>query len=512
MRIRSIGHVALRAASAATHASDPSCALSADVDCVDAFTGATVLIVTNALPTGPGSLAQAIADANADAGPNIIGFNLSGACPRTIPLAMNPLPAITDSLSIRGYTQPGAGPNTNALADNATICMQIKVAAGYSIANGLRFAPTDVAATLDVSGLSIGGFDDGIRIEGGNYTIGGNFIGLAADGSTPATNAYNGVHVVASNAYFATTRLLGGSDPAQRNLISGNGTGVELASGGGTLVRNNFIGTDRSGNAAAGNVVGIYAASLGNDIGDNVISGNDGIAVRLETATGSANTVADNRIGVKAFAVCPLPPCAPDFAALGNGGAGVRIAGGSSGNYVSGNAIAWNDGDGISLPDAGRLNRLGANAMHDNAGLGIDLGTDGVDANDNDANAAANAPNRLLNYPLVDDAGGGDDGGRVRGHLQSTNGHYTIEFYADDLPDPTLHGEGRDYLGSGDVDIVNAPAGGNGSVAFDLPVSGTALVGKQISAIARDADGNTSEFGEGRAYVESDVIFADGFE
>lgn len=514
MRIRSIGHIVMFAASAAsTHASEPSCALSVDADCVDAFTGATVLIVTNALPTGPGSLAQSITDANADAGPNIIGFNLSGACPRTIPLAMNPLPPITDSLSIRGYTQPGASQNSSAFTDNATICMQLEVTAGYSIANGLRFAPTDVAATLDVSGLSIGGFDDGIRIEGGNFTIGGNFIGLAADGGTPSTNAYNGIHVAASNAYFATTRLVGGSDPAQRNLISHNGTGVELASGGGTLVRNNFIGTNRSGNIAAGNAAGIYAAGLGNDISGNVISGNSSIAVRLETATGSGNTIADNRIGTKAFAFCPLPPCAPDFAALGNGGAGVRIAGGSAGNYVAHNTIAWNDGDGVSLPDAGRLNIVSRNAMHDNAGLGIDLGADGIDANDNDATAPAGAPNRLLNYPSLDSADGGDLGGIVHGYLQSTNGHYTIEFYADSLPDPSLQGEGAKYLGYGEVDIANAPVGDNGLVTFDLPISDSdSLIGRHISAIARDDDGNTSEFSEGLAYTPSDTLFADGFD
>ena len=150
--------------------------------------------------------------------------------------------------------------------------------------------------------------------------------------------------------------------------------------------------------------------------------------------------------------------------------------------------------------------------MHDNVGLGIDLGADGVDANDNDAAAPPGAPNRLLNYPVIDSVGGSDAGGVVHGVLQSTNGHYTIEFYADAPPDPSLHGEGQIWLGFGEVDIVNAPAGANGSVAFDLPVTGADLVGKHIGAIARDADGNTSEFGEERTYVESDVIFADGFD
>lgn len=478
------------------------------------FARANIWIVTNTLANGPGSLAQAITDANANPGADIIGFNISGTCPRTIALGdATPLPAIIDSLSIRGYTQPGASANSSEFGDNATICIQLRTISGDTVQNGLRFAPSDTAASFDVSGLSIGGFNDGIRIEGGNYTIAGNFIGLDADGVTQRTNSYSGIRVEASNSYFASTRMIGGSDPAQRNVISENGTGVALYGGAGNLVRNNFIGTTRSGNAAAGNGNGIYAASLSNDIRDNVVSGNSGTAIRIEGNNAAANTVADNKIGVRGFTACFPPPCPPGTENLGNMGDGVRIAAGAAGNNVASNTIAWNDGDGISLPDAGALNWLQANSMHDNSGLGIDLGVDGVDAIDNDATAPAGAPNRLLNYPFLDSAGGGELGGTVNGLLQSTNGHYTIEFYADTLLDPSLHGEGRDYLGYGEVDIANATAGNNGFVLFHVAIVNSAsLVGRHISALARDANGNTSEFSEGRTYMLIDSIFADGFD
>lgn len=71
--------------------------------------GAATFTVTNTNDSGPGSLRQAILDAEASAGPDDIQFNLTG-CPCTILLTTefdgtSSLPTITDSLSILG---PGA--------------------------------------------------------------------------------------------------------------------------------------------------------------------------------------------------------------------------------------------------------------------------------------------------------------------------------------------------------------------------------------------------------------------
>lgn len=480
----------------------------------------TIIIVTTTADLGgscPGAnctLRAAIAYANASPTQDqIIGFNIPGTCPQTIQV-FSELPTIGDSLSIRGYTQTGGSPNTNAEGDNATICIELQPASGGSnISNGLRFAPADITDTFDVSGLSIGGFDHGARIEGGNYTISGNFIGLRANGTTPIPNAFDGILVQASNAYFATTRQVGGSAPAQRNVISANGTGVALVSGGANRVEKNFIGTDRTGNAAAGNLTGIYASSLSNGIFFNTISGNASFGIRLENENGAANAVDINRIGLKNYLVCTPGPCPPAALALGNGADGVRIAGGAAGNDVTGNQIAWNGGAGIRLSDSGPQNNASENSMHDNAGLGIDLGVTGVNANNNDAAEPANSPNRLLNYPVLSAAGGSARGGFVFGYLQSTNSHYIIEFFADDISDPSGHGEGFDYLGNVEVDITNAPAGGNGQVTFAAPISaGSSLVGRHISAIARDTFSNTSEFSANTVYVFIDSIFANGFD
>jgi hypothetical protein len=62
---------------------------------------ATVLTVTNANDAGPGSLRQALIDANAAANLNTIRFNIAGACPRTITLA-SLLPDIVHPVAIEG--------------------------------------------------------------------------------------------------------------------------------------------------------------------------------------------------------------------------------------------------------------------------------------------------------------------------------------------------------------------------------------------------------------------------
>src|SRR6185436_15602603 len=58
---------------------------------------------TNA--SGPGSLEQAILDANTNTGPHTIEFNLPG--PGFTISPSGPLPALTESITLDGATQPG---------------------------------------------------------------------------------------------------------------------------------------------------------------------------------------------------------------------------------------------------------------------------------------------------------------------------------------------------------------------------------------------------------------------
>src|SRR5262249_40610536 len=69
---------------------------------------ASVFTVTTTADSGPGSLRQAVTDANAAAGPHTIAFNIAGGGTHSIALATD-LPAIViaEGLTIDGTTQPG---------------------------------------------------------------------------------------------------------------------------------------------------------------------------------------------------------------------------------------------------------------------------------------------------------------------------------------------------------------------------------------------------------------------
>src|SRR5258706_13224433 len=84
------------------------------------------ITVTSAADSGAGSLRQAIIDANGDTSLDdvIIAFNIPGSGVQTIaPWSL--LPTITRPVTINGYTQPGASPNTLADADNAVLLIEL---------------------------------------------------------------------------------------------------------------------------------------------------------------------------------------------------------------------------------------------------------------------------------------------------------------------------------------------------------------------------------------------------
>src|SRR5262249_34664587 len=123
----------------------------------------------------------------------------------------------------------------------------------------------------------------------------------------------------------------------------------------------------------------------------NLIAGNAGDGIRFDNAAG--NLVQGNFIGTRSDGASPL----------GNLGQGVFLTGGSSRNPVggagdgAGNLVAFNGGAGIAA-DSGTGNLFRSNSIFSNAGLGIDLGADGVTPNDpGDPDGGAND---LQNFPV----------------------------------------------------------------------------------------------------------------
>jgi len=463
--------------------------------------GAPILVVTNTNDAGAGSLRAAITEANADADFTIIGFNIGGGCPRTITLA-SALPAITRSTSIRGYTQAGASANSEDFGDDATLCIALTKAAGGAVANGLAFAPSADDVSFDVSGLAIGGFDNaGILVDpvgvGADYDVWGNFIGLAADGTTLRANALYGIDVRGDAA-----GNIGGDDDERRNLVAGSLFGIHVDAGQGASIRNNFIGTTRSGDTARPNSAGVSLDSSHNQVRYNLVSGNSGFGIDDD---GDFNAIVGNRVGLKRGLLCGLSSCD-----LGNGSHGVLVR--ASHAFVANNAIAYNGDAGVAVTGDGHLgNIVSRNSVYANDGLGIDLGTTGVDPINNDATTAS-GPNRGINHPVPTNAGGGHRSGVVSGTLASTNDTYLVEFFASDTADASGYGEGRTWIGSVTVQITNSGLG-NGSATFTAAIASTSDLDDQyISATARDTAGNTSEFSVAVTYQFTDLIFANGFE
>src|SRR4030095_15012568 len=85
---------------------------------------AATFTVTTTADSGPGSLRQAVLDANANAGLDTIAFFIPGGGVQTITVGSEL--SITDAVLIDGYTQPGSSPNMDGLADNAILLIELQ--------------------------------------------------------------------------------------------------------------------------------------------------------------------------------------------------------------------------------------------------------------------------------------------------------------------------------------------------------------------------------------------------
>jgi hypothetical protein len=145
----------------------------------------------------------------------------------------------------------------------------------------------------DSSGL----YGDGIREQGSNDVIEGNFIGTDASGARSLGN-YNGIV-----AQFATNLTVGGMSAGAGNVISGNGTGISEGYSPGTVIQGNFIGTDASGTRitdGAGNPLnpGFSVGILASDGAEATIGGTMGTVSPLGTAGFAGNLISGNGTGI----------------------------------------------------------------------------------------------------------------------------------------------------------------------------------------------------------------------
>ena len=397
----------------------------------------------NQLFAGPQcTLRAAIQEANQTIGPDTITFqipdnpNIPSAEVKTIQIA-SALPKITERVTIDGYTQNGASPNTLAKGTNAEILIELDGSLAEANADSSLDGLHVSASKTVVKGLAIHSFlDTAIEIEGAATTgvkVKGNFLGTVASGDFGRGG--DGVRI------RSDANIVGGSAPMARNLISDNlASGVVLLSDR-NKVQNNLIGTKKDGVSALGNShYRVFIQGSSNTVGG--------------TTASLANTIAFNGLD------------------------GVTILGkGSKGNRILSNSIFSNDDIGIDLLGNGRIfNPL-----------------EGPTANDpGDADSGAN---NLQNKPVLSSAETQGSTTTIKGTLKSTpNKTFRIQFFSKPFgADPDVGG--MNFVGEKFVST-----GANGSVAFTFRPSSAVALGDAVTATATTG-GNTSEFSAARTVV-----------
>jgi hypothetical protein len=316
---------------------------------------AATFTVTNTNDSGTGSMRAAIQSANSTPGaPHQIIFNIPVSDPgysssrgvwRISP--STPLPYITGSnISIDGTTQTTFAGNTNIHGPEIELDGNHNIDFGLFIINGSH---------ITIKGFIIRKFTYGIQISGTSsqhHVISGNYIGISHDGAD-TSGCYIGIEIL----NHAGNTLIGGTNPEDRNIVSGNHhIGIRLLHSSNNTLYNNYIGTDRTGNLALPNYDGLSleAFTQNNIIGGsapgmkNVISGNYAYGLPLIGLHTQNNIIRGNYIGTNATGTAPLPNT---YGILFDDGARYNIVGGYS--FSEGNLLSGNTGYGLFIYNLG---------------------------------------------------------------------------------------------------------------------------------------------------------------
>jgi Calx-beta domain/Domain of unknown function DUF11 len=297
------------------------------------------------------------------------------------------------------------------------------------------------------------------------------------------TTYIDGFVLEGQNAGAGATGIeLNNNSVLSRSTVNGfSGDGVHLSSG---LIWSCFIGTDPKGIVAIPNENGVVLSGHNVRVGTsapgvgygNVISGNRGHGVLAVAGGGhqfTGNFIGTNRAG----------------ASLGNGGDGIHLSGGTTGNSnfnIPENVIAHNGGSGVAIEGPGFTHNYVLGRIFDNGGMAFDLGADGPTPND--PGDADDGPNHLLNYFELSEAV--EERGRlvVTGTLETTPGTtMLLTFYRCSKAGAGGRGDEIDWVIGG----TEVTAGADGIVHLNHAEVGTATVasiGAYVSVMTRVGD------------------------
>ena len=260
----------------------------------------TTYMVTSNADAGAGTLRQAIINANANSGADIINFNFASTTTITLTSCQQ---QITDPVTIDGYSNPGSGVGN--------LMIQIISPTGCNI---FYLGPGSDGSTirgLVISGGGGGAFGIAMYRSSGHF-ITGNYIGTNITG----TAAYASPLQDCINIDSTTNVTIGGTGGRiDRNIIAGaTAAGIRLKRhSNGAIIINNYIGTDTTGNvniANTGNGVdGDHSHNTligGTTLAErNVISGNGSNGIYLNFC--QSPVVKGNVLGMGANGTTMMP-------------------------------------------------------------------------------------------------------------------------------------------------------------------------------------------------------------
>jgi hypothetical protein len=365
--------------------------------------------------------------------------------------------------------------------------------------------PVTETVTIDASSVWDSTNDaPGVMISGG----GGSYIGLFLDAGLCQVYGLYVTNFDGPGLYVTSgSNTIGGTGAGQRNVFSGNATGITLSGSSATsnVIRNNYLGLTPAGDTMNPNDTGLNLSSgaSNNTVGGteaaqaNFISGNTSYGVSIESSGTDGNLFQGNVIGV----------AADRSTQLGNGLHGVRILDGPASTGIggasgAGNIIVYNGGEGVNVYNAGTFTDVSYNLLASNQG-------DGVRVTDTAGCAVV--------YNII--SGNGQNGVRVVGASSTGNMIWYNSIFNNNWKGIALESGGNGSIaapvissasGSGASGtacsscwiLVYSDASDEGQVSHGMTkadgagnwsYSGT-LSGPNVTATASDSIDNTSEF------------------
>ena len=408
-----------------------------------AFANAATYTVVQSADGGPGSLRQAILDANASGTASTIVFNVHGGGPMSITLTSD-LPTVTVPIAIDGTTQPGyagtplirfgwatlsnlqlnepstvralAMPNTKLTLDSAdgsvieesaiesSSLISLVASSNVAIRNNTFFQALYFVESDPSSHDTI--FEGNVVTETGNGHIG---LSLNGNGNTIRNNELR----VFNFSDSIVMNLLGDGNVIDGNDVSGGFRGIAIREGSdsntitGNRIHDNVLGITLDGN---GSTVGGTTAAARNYFYDNQ-SGHTSMGAGIDLR-GLNHHVEGNWFGID-----PDGNPAPNHF-------GIRVLFGP-GHVIEHNVFANNVGYGVYFDSASA--RVSENSIYNNGAEGLLSGGE-----------PPHLTTAVFNGVTT----------QVRGTLGAANRTYTVELFANAACDSSGRGEGQDYIGT----------------------------------------------------------------